>query len=264
MRRSPRTLRPLRLLTALLLSAGLVVAGATAAQAYDEGTIDALASQARTAQGLNPLVRNSALDAVALRWANQMAANGTLSHNPDVAGEIPGGWRAWGENIAQGYATGAAVHAAWMASPGHRANILKPAFTDIGSALIEANGTTWAVEVFAAYPAAAPPAPAPAPVAKPAPVAPAPAGPAPAVVPAPAPIPPAPAAPAPVPTATPTPASTPTPSAVPSTPAPTPSLQAVAAKAPEAPVWPWLALTLAAAAAGAFLLPPVRRLLRRR
>ncbi len=270
MRRSPRPLRPFRLIAALALSAGLVVAGATAAQAYDEGTIAALASQARTAQGLNPLVHNPALDAVALRWANQMAANGTLSHNPNVGGQIPGGWQAWGENIAQGYATGSAVHAAWMASPGHRANILKPAFTDIGAALIEANGTTWAVEVFAAYPAhAAPPpapAPAPAPVVKPAPVAPAPAGPAPAVVPAPAPAPaaPAPAAPAPTPTVTPTPSPTPTPSATPTAPAPSPTLEAVAARSQAAPVWPWLAVLISALAVGAFLLPPVQRRLRRR
>lgn len=172
----------------LLAIAALVVAlGAggvsSPAAAYDEGTIVALANDARAQNGLGGLVRNGALDAVALNWANQMAANGTLSHNPSVGSQIPGGWRGWGENVAQGYASGSAVHNGWMNSPGHRANILGT-FTDIGTALIQANGTTWAVQVFANYPgsglpAPAPPAPAPAPAA-PAPPAPAPAPAAPA------------------------------------------------------------------------------------
>jgi hypothetical protein len=174
-----------RLMVTAALVLGLGVGGAASpATAYDEGTIVSLANQARAQNGLGGLVRNGSLDAVALNWANQMAASGTLSHNPSVGSQIPGGWRGWGENVAQGYGSGAAVHNGWMNSSGHRANILGN-FTDIGTALIEANGTTWAVQVFANYPgsglpAPAPPAPAPAPA-------------------APAPAPAAPAAPAPVP-----------------------------------------------------------------
>jgi uncharacterized protein YkwD len=41
------------------------------------------------------------------------------------------GWSA-GENIAIGYASAAATMDGWMNSPGHRANILQPAFTHLG------------------------------------------------------------------------------------------------------------------------------------
>ncbi len=39
---------------------------------------------------------------------------------------------AWGENIAFGYTSASSVMSAWMASSGHRANILNPNFTEIG------------------------------------------------------------------------------------------------------------------------------------
>ena len=160
---------------------------ASPAVAYDEGTIVALANDARAQNGLGGLVRNGSLDAVALNWANQMAANGSISHNPNYTSQIPGGWRAAGENVAQGYGSGAGFHNAWMSSSGHRANILGN-FTDIGTALIQANGTTWAVQVFANYPGSGLPAPAPPAPAPQAPAAPAPAAPA---APAPAPADPA-------------------------------------------------------------------------
>ena len=60
-------------------------------------------------------------------------------------------WRTWGENVAYGQADCAAVIAAWMASAGHRANILNPAFTDIGIAVaIGSNGYKyWTMDLAA-------------------------------------------------------------------------------------------------------------------
>jgi len=43
---------------------------------------------------------------------------------------------AYGENIAFGYSSAAEVVAAWMNSPGHRANILSPFFTEIGVSVL--------------------------------------------------------------------------------------------------------------------------------
>ena len=42
------------------------------------------------------------------------------------------GLRRVGENVAQGYASGTAVTAGWMSSPGHRANLLNAEFRLIG------------------------------------------------------------------------------------------------------------------------------------
>lgn len=152
--------------------AALCVVGLSApASAEEEGTIHALANESRASAGLAPLALNGSLSQVALGWAQQMAASGTLSHNPSYSAQIPAGWRAAAENVAQGYGSGAAVHAGWMNSAGHRANILGD-FTDIGIAHITAGGTTWSVQVFAKYAtsSAAARTPAPAPVPAPVPI----------------------------------------------------------------------------------------------
>ena len=139
----------------------LVLAPTVSASASESGSIHSFLNQARAAAGLAPLTRNAPLDQVAANWANQLAASGQLAHNPGYSAQIPGGWTNAGENVAQGQPTGAAMHDAWMASSSHRANILG-AFTDVGIAFIAIGGTTWGVEVFAAYPGSAPAAPPPA------------------------------------------------------------------------------------------------------
>ncbi len=45
-------------------------------------------------------------------------------------------WSTWGENIAAGQANCESVLSAWLASPPHRANILNPAFRDIGIGMV--------------------------------------------------------------------------------------------------------------------------------
>lgn len=143
----------------LVLASGFAVSGASPASANGEDTILALVNQARAANNLGPLALDSSMSAVSTAWANQMAANGVMSHNPDYSSQIPSGWSRAAENVARGWSTPTAVHNAWMSSDGHRANILGD-FTHIGIAFITAGGTTWAVENFAKYGASVPP-PAP-------------------------------------------------------------------------------------------------------
>ena len=155
-------------LFALVFAAFLLpVAIAAPATAAEAETIHSLLNQARWDNGQHGLIRNSAMDTVALNWAREMAASGTLSHNPNYSDQIPAGWNRSGENVAQGYRTAASMHDGWMSSAGHRKNILG-SFTDVGIAFYESGGTTWGVQVFANYaghvgPAAPAPAPAPAP-----------------------------------------------------------------------------------------------------
>ena len=175
----------LAFLVAALVVLGLVVAKPSVAHAGETDTIYSLVNEARWSQGSPGLVRNPAMDTVAANWAGALAQAGTLSHNPNYSSQIPGGWVAVGENVAQGYSGGSAMHDGWMSSPGHRANILGK-FTDIGIAYLEAGGTTWGVQVFANYPGTVTPA-APATPATPA-AAPAPAAAVPAESAAPAPV----------------------------------------------------------------------------
>jgi hypothetical protein len=53
------------------------------------------------------------------------------------------GTGSWGENIAAAYPDPQAVVRAWMASPGHRANILNPAFTHLGIGAAVNPGSRW-------------------------------------------------------------------------------------------------------------------------
>ena len=63
-----------------------------------------------------------------------------------------GNWSRRGENIAEGYATPAAVIAAWMNSPGHRANILGQ-YTHMGVGVRQnGNGRLAWVQLFLAEP----------------------------------------------------------------------------------------------------------------
>ena len=58
-------------------------------------------------------------------------------------------WRSYGENIAYGYSTAERVMEGWMNSSGHRANILKNNFTDIGVGYAsDSRGRIYAVQVF--------------------------------------------------------------------------------------------------------------------
>lgn len=112
-------------------------------------------NSARSAAGLAPLAYSSALESVASGWTSSMAASGTLGHNPSYATQIPAGSTGAGENVgyAGGFADNAAtIHAGWMDSPGHRANILNPNYTQIGIGYaVDASGTAWATQVFARY-----------------------------------------------------------------------------------------------------------------
>jgi uncharacterized protein YkwD len=106
---------------------------------------------ARKRAGVPPLSVNSGLRDVARRHAEEMAVSKTLSHSPDFAGRVSvvvPNWQRIGENVGYG-STMQAIHDSFMASPGHRANILgNYNIVGVGVSRDEA-GRYWVVEVFA-------------------------------------------------------------------------------------------------------------------
>lgn len=100
------------------------------------------------------LTMNSDLGCAARSHSLDMATRDFFDH-VNLDGEDPGeriaatGYTAsaWGENIAWGQATPEQVVAGWMNSPGHCANIMRPAFTEVGIGHHTSN--TW-TQVFAA------------------------------------------------------------------------------------------------------------------
>ncbi|QIB42372.1 CAP domain-containing protein [Streptomyces aureoverticillatus] len=98
-----------------------------------------LTNSHRTAAGLRPLAPDLRLTTAAQAHSADMVARAFYSHTaPDGsepwhrAAAAGSPHRTVGENIACGQRSAAEVVQGWMDSPGHRANILKPAFTHLG------------------------------------------------------------------------------------------------------------------------------------
>jgi uncharacterized protein YkwD len=110
---------------------------------------------ARVFSGLEPLVRDPRLDAVASAHAAQMARAQRLAHDLGDgdpldrlhdAGLEP---RDAGENVAQASTIALAHRAQWW-SPSHRANMLRGAQNRLGIGVArDEHGQAWAVELFA-------------------------------------------------------------------------------------------------------------------
>jgi len=120
-------------LAALLALVFCLSAGAADTIKYSEARI-------WTAEaGLSPLSLSPQLSRVARAKSQDMKDKKYFDHTSPTYGSPFEMMKAFGisysiagENIAKGQPTPEAVVKAWMNSPGHRANILNPAFTQIG------------------------------------------------------------------------------------------------------------------------------------
>lgn len=106
----------------------------------------------RQANGVQPLTFNVGAAADAWDWSKTQARAGGLSHQQDHQRYKPleGLWGAWGENVAFSSSHSAqAMFTQWKNSPGHRANMLNPAFTTYGIGFsIDGNGHMYGTTVF--------------------------------------------------------------------------------------------------------------------
>jgi len=110
-----------------------------------------LINAARRQEGLEPVSPTATLAAAAQRQARALAEAGVVSHTaPDgstVVGRVQAaGYRSWsalGEVVGAGFASPEAVVAQWLASPSHRAELLNPAFRQLGVGYYYLSGTTY-------------------------------------------------------------------------------------------------------------------------
>ena len=105
----------------------------------EESAVLRIVNAERASAGCGALTANPILTSVAGAHSADMAAKGYFSHTGkdgrspfDRMRQAGYSGRAMGENIAAGQTTPQAVMAAWMKSPGHRANILRCSFKEIG------------------------------------------------------------------------------------------------------------------------------------
>jgi uncharacterized protein YkwD len=107
-----------------------------------------------TFPGVAPLAWNASLTQSSLGHSDDMVASNFFSHTGSdgsnagqratAAGYV---WQSIGENIAAGQDSVEIVMAAWMASPGHCANIMQERFRDIGLACVSGG----AVNTYRSY-----------------------------------------------------------------------------------------------------------------
>lgn len=144
---SPRSTRTAAAALTVLLTAALTLLATPTASA--EGTAEAMAARVndeRVAHGRAPLAHVRDLQAVAQQQAQAMAARGGLFHNEALGSRVLD-WSRLTENVGQA-ADLESVHAALMASPGHRAHVLDPGVSQIGVGAVWSGGRLWVSQVY--------------------------------------------------------------------------------------------------------------------
>ncbi len=109
------------------------------ADAFGVTPIADLSNQARIANGVAPLSINTQLASAAQAKVNHMVSNDYFEHTaPDgttgwyFVGQEGYSYHQLGENLAASNEDDAAVVNGWLNSPGHRANLLNPVYSDVG------------------------------------------------------------------------------------------------------------------------------------
>ena len=118
-----------------------------------------LTNAERARERRTPLRTNPRLMRAAQIHAEQMALAGQMAHvlpkavYPRPVDRLAAAnyhWRTYGENVALGQSSAEQVLNSWMHSRGHRTNILKPDFTEMGAGFAtDRAGRPYYVQVFA-------------------------------------------------------------------------------------------------------------------
>ncbi|PAY23552.1 SCP-like extracellular [Dietzia natronolimnaea] len=177
-RTSPRFVKPLAVVAAATMAVGGLGVPAASAQQFlvpgssfgvaiggGGGTAPALdptsaeyrqqlhdaTNAARVANGRAPLPSNDALVQLATAWSQVQAAENRMYHNPDLRNQVPSGATRWSENVLQNWrnATPQQLVNQWMASTGHRINLLRTDHTSMGMGVaVAGDNRLYATQVF--------------------------------------------------------------------------------------------------------------------
>jgi len=140
---------------AAVVLAGAVLAGCAACGRTTQldpadvaAGIERATNAARADEQLDPLAHSDCAAAVAAERARALVGNPDLEHAPleDVMQRCD--VTTAGENLSRSSLPPQAVVDAWLASPGHRANILDAAYTQIGVACVADGDAALCAQVF--------------------------------------------------------------------------------------------------------------------
>jgi len=113
-----------------------------------KSVLENFANQTRQSLGLPVLKNNQKLDQAAQLKAENMVQNQYFNHT-SPSGVTPWFWflkagynyKYAGENLAIGFYESKEVYNAWLNSPSHRANIVNPKYTEVGTAVLSGFGS---------------------------------------------------------------------------------------------------------------------------
>jgi uncharacterized protein YkwD len=133
----PRVLKRLTALGAAILVLVLTTTSAAAGLTRAEARLLGDLNRVRAAHGLAPLRYDPRLQRAARNHSREMLVTQIFEHGAfgarmvqfDVRGSLTGENLAWGNGS---FGTASSIMRAWLASPEHRANLLRPGFRRIG------------------------------------------------------------------------------------------------------------------------------------
>ena len=133
------------------LVAGFIAGLAPSASALtsDESCFFSATNAERASRGIPKLKLMSDLVTLARSHSKKMAADGTIYHNNNLGDDISGHWTAAGENVGMGPDC-QSIQDAFMASPGHKSNILDRDYNQVGVGVAyDSDGTVYVTVDFA-------------------------------------------------------------------------------------------------------------------
>ncbi|MEM8745709.1 MAG: CAP domain-containing protein [Actinomycetota bacterium] len=132
--------------------------GDAAATPVDEADFVAALNQVRADAGLPPFTVNTELSNLSRSHAQVMADAGEIFHASPISAGYTGPWSKIGENVGVGANVSVLVDA-FVASPGHYANIIDPAFTEVGVGVVWRDSALYTTHRFLQVPGDTNPAP---------------------------------------------------------------------------------------------------------
>lgn len=139
----------LTVLAVLTVLGGCTGPGAADVPVADQpARIVAATNEARVAEGVQPLTPSDCATQVAAARATALIGAATLEHAPLDDALAGRGVSVAGENLSRATMPPENVVATWMGSAGHRANILDPAFTQLGVACVADGDAALCAQVF--------------------------------------------------------------------------------------------------------------------
>src|SRR5688500_18137546 len=138
-----------KLVLVVILALGVTLIPMAAAQAdpvSDEAAFVAKINGLRASKGLPALQVHENLVTKARAWAAVMAAAGKIWHST-LSDGITADWKKLGENVGMGGSVDG-LHAAFVASPGHYANLVDGNFTHVGVGIVMSGKTIFVAAMF--------------------------------------------------------------------------------------------------------------------